>query len=45
MPEKINRVVTDSGFDYLFTTEESANQNLLHAVIPAENIFRGECDD
>src|SRR5262249_37976725 len=25
--------------DYLFTTEESANQNLLHEGIPAEHIF------
>ena len=29
MPEEINRIVTDSIFDYLVTTEESANQNLL----------------
>jgi UDP-N-acetylglucosamine 2-epimerase (non-hydrolysing) len=39
MPEEINRIVTDSISDYLFTTEESANQNLLHEGIPAERIF------
>ena len=39
MPEEINRIVTDSVSDYLFTTEESANHNLLHEGIPAEHIF------
>jgi UDP-N-acetylglucosamine 2-epimerase (non-hydrolysing) len=39
MPEEINRIVTDSVSDYFFTTEESANHNLLHEVIPAEHIF------
>src|SRR5215813_2459539 len=39
MPEEINRIVTDSVSDYLFTTEESANQNLLHEGIAAEHIF------
>jgi UDP-N-acetylglucosamine 2-epimerase (non-hydrolysing) len=39
MPEEINRIVTDSVSDYLFTTEESANQNLVHEGIPAEHIF------
>ena len=28
MPEEVNRIVTDSISDYLFTTEESANLNL-----------------
>ena len=28
MPEEVNRIVTDTLSDYLFTTEESANQNL-----------------
>jgi UDP-N-acetylglucosamine 2-epimerase (non-hydrolysing) len=39
MPEEINRIVTDSISDYLFTTEESANHNLLHEGIPKERIF------
>ena len=39
MPEEINRIVTDSISDYLFTTEESANQNLLSEGIPKERIF------
>lgn len=39
MPEEINRILTDSISDYLFTTEESANKNLLHEGIPQERIF------
>jgi UDP-N-acetylglucosamine 2-epimerase (non-hydrolysing) len=39
MPEEINRIVTDAVSDYLFTTEESANQNLLREGIPEERIF------
>jgi UDP-N-acetylglucosamine 2-epimerase (non-hydrolysing) len=39
MPEEINRIVTDSVSDYLFTTEESANQNLLHEGIPRSTSF------
>ena len=39
MPEEINRIVTDSISDYLFTTEDSANENLLREGIPAEKIF------
>jgi UDP-N-acetylglucosamine 2-epimerase (non-hydrolysing) len=39
MPEEINRIVTDSISDYLFTTEESANQNLLQEGIPENRIF------
>jgi UDP-N-acetylglucosamine 2-epimerase (non-hydrolysing) len=39
MPEEINRIVTDSVSDYLFTTEESANQNLLRDGIPENRIF------
>jgi UDP-N-acetylglucosamine 2-epimerase (non-hydrolysing) len=39
MPEEINRIVTDSVSDYLFTTEESANQNLLREGIPESRIF------
>ncbi|HWP22873.1 MAG TPA: UDP-N-acetylglucosamine 2-epimerase (non-hydrolyzing) [Candidatus Binatia bacterium] len=38
MPEEINRIVTDSISDYLFTTEESANQNLRREGIPEEKI-------
>jgi UDP-N-acetylglucosamine 2-epimerase (non-hydrolysing) len=39
MPEEINRIVTDSISDYLFTTEESANGNLLREGIPEKRIF------
>ena len=39
MPEEINRIVTDSISDYLFTTEDSANENLLREGVPAEKIF------
>lgn len=38
MPEEINRIVTDAICDLLFTTEESANENLLREGIPAEKI-------
>ena len=38
MPEEVNRIVTDSISDYLFTTEESANQNLRQEGIPTEKI-------
>ena len=34
MPEEINRIVTDSISDLLFTTEESANQNLRREGVP-----------
>jgi UDP-N-acetylglucosamine 2-epimerase (non-hydrolysing) len=39
MPEEINRIVTDSIADYLFITEQSGIDNLLHEGIPAEKIF------
>jgi UDP-N-acetylglucosamine 2-epimerase (non-hydrolysing) len=39
MPEEINRIVTDSISDFLFTTEERANQNLLREGISRERIF------
>lgn len=39
MPEEINRLVTDSLADYLFTTCEDANTNLRHEGIPEEKIF------
>lgn len=38
MPEEINRVVTDALSDYLFTTERSADVNLLREGIPPEKI-------
>ncbi|GBD32952.1 UDP-2,3-diacetamido-2,3-dideoxy-D-glucuronate 2-epimerase [bacterium HR33] len=38
MPEEINRVVTDRLSDLLFTTERSANENLLREGIPPERI-------
>ncbi len=39
MPEEINRLVTDSVSDLLFTTEESGNENLAHEGIPASKVF------
>jgi UDP-N-acetylglucosamine 2-epimerase (non-hydrolysing) len=39
MPEEINRVVTDSVSDYLFTTCEDANQNLRKEGISLDQIF------
>jgi UDP-N-acetylglucosamine 2-epimerase (non-hydrolysing) len=39
MPEEINRILTDSISDYLFTTERSANRNLLHEGVSAERIY------
>jgi UDP-N-acetylglucosamine 2-epimerase (non-hydrolysing) len=39
MPEELNRIVTDSLSDYLFTTEESANRHLLHEGISVERIY------
>ena len=38
MPEEINRIVTDSVSDYLFTTEESANRNLVREGVPEKKI-------
>lgn len=44
MPEEINRIVIDHISDILFTTEESANQNLLREGIPQDRIyFVGNC--
>lgn len=39
MPEEINRVLTDSISDYLFTTEESANVNLLKEGLKKTSIY------
>ena len=39
MPEEINRKVTDSICDYLFTTEESANENLRNEGVKEDKIF------
>jgi UDP-N-acetylglucosamine 2-epimerase (non-hydrolysing) len=38
MPEEVNRIVTDSIADYLFTTEQSANENLKAEGIPENKI-------
>jgi UDP-N-acetylglucosamine 2-epimerase (non-hydrolysing) len=40
MPEEINRVVTDSVSDLLWTPSEDADQNLEREGIPAERISR-----
>jgi len=39
MPEEINRVRTDKISDFLFTTEESGNVNLLNEGVDKEKIF------
>jgi UDP-N-acetylglucosamine 2-epimerase (non-hydrolysing) len=39
MPEEINRLVTDSVSDYLFTTCEDANQNLKREGFSEDKIF------
>lgn len=38
MPEEINRLLTDQIADFLFTTSEDANQNLMREGVPAEKI-------
>jgi UDP-N-acetylglucosamine 2-epimerase (non-hydrolysing) len=38
MPEEINRIVTDSVSDLLFTTEDSGNQNLRREGVPEGKI-------
>jgi UDP-N-acetylglucosamine 2-epimerase (non-hydrolysing) len=44
MPEEINRVVTDHLSNLLFTTEDSANQNLVREGIAEHRIhFVGNC--
>jgi UDP-N-acetylglucosamine 2-epimerase (non-hydrolysing) len=39
MPEEVNRIVTDALSDVLFTTEESANENLKREGVQAEKIY------
>jgi UDP-N-acetylglucosamine 2-epimerase (non-hydrolysing) len=39
MPEEVNRVLTDSISDLLFTTEESGNQNLAREGVSADKIY------
>lgn len=39
MPEEINRVLTDRISDFLFTTEKSANNNLIKEGLPKDKIF------
>lgn len=39
MPEEINRVVTDALADYLFTTEEKANANLVREGVERRRIY------
>ena len=39
MPEEINRILTDQISDYLFTTCEDANQNLIKEGIAENKIF------
>jgi len=38
MPEEVNRIVTDSISDYLFTSEQSANENLRQEGVPEHKI-------
>src|SRR5690606_10559471 len=38
MPEEINRILTDAVSDWLFTTEPSAETNLLREGVPREKI-------
>jgi len=39
MPEEINRLLTDQLSDFLFTTCEDANQNLIREGIPEDKIY------
>ncbi len=39
MPEEINRLVTDALSEYLFTSCEDANENLMREGIPKEKIY------
>jgi UDP-N-acetylglucosamine 2-epimerase (non-hydrolysing) len=39
MPEEINRVLTDTISDLLFTTEKSGNQNLANEGVSSDKVF------
>lgn len=39
MPEELNRLLTDHIADFLFTTEESANKNLVNEGVGRKKIF------
>jgi UDP-N-acetylglucosamine 2-epimerase (non-hydrolysing) len=39
MPEEVNRVVTDAVSDLLFTTEQSADNNLAREGVPSHKVF------
>lgn len=39
MPEEINRILTDHIADFLFTTEESANRNMMNEGINKNKIY------
>ncbi len=39
MPEELNRIVTDAVSDFLFTSEPSAEENLLHEGVSQDRIF------
>ncbi len=39
MPEETNRIETDKVSDFLFTTEESGNKNLINEGVDKEKIF------
>lgn len=39
MPEEINRILTDSISDLLFTTEESGNRNLADEGVSSDKVF------
>jgi UDP-N-acetylglucosamine 2-epimerase (non-hydrolysing) len=38
MPEEINRILTDSISDLLFTTSQDADENLKHEGVPSEKV-------
>jgi len=45
MPEEVNRIVTDAMSDVLFTTEESANENLKREGCRRRKFISLGCDD